>query len=67
MEQAIIERRATTLDESRGFYLGLDLGQAADYTALVAMERVRHTVPDPMGVLTTAAPESRTQYEKPDT
>ena len=67
MEQAIIERRATTLDESRGFYLGLDLGQAADYTALVAMERVRHTVPDPMGVLTTAAPEYRRQYEKPDT
>lgn len=67
MEQATIEQQATTMDESRGMYLGLDLGQAADYTALVIIERVAHRVPDPMGVLRSAAPDYRRRHEHPDT
>jgi hypothetical protein len=49
MEQLASVRPAA--EQPKGFFLGLNLGQAADYTALVVIERVGHAPPDHMGVL----------------
>jgi hypothetical protein len=67
IEQPPVGRQAEPIDESRGFYLGLDLGQTNDYTALVVIERVSHRPLDPMGALRTASPEYRKKFEIPDT
>jgi hypothetical protein len=65
MEQAA--RMRTAAERSKGFFLGLDLGQAADYTALVIIERVGHEPPDPMGALEDAAKPFRDDHRELDT
>jgi hypothetical protein len=52
-------------EQPKGFFLGLDLGQAADYTALVVIERVGHA--PPYGRPQKAAGSFRKEHVKPDT